>query len=82
MPTIKGKPKGNRRPKLQDLRDSGEIEQSARKVLLLYNKDARKQNDIKDVEILVAKNDDGSCIVEDFKFNTLKQRFGEVGNNG
>lgn len=74
--------KEDRRPKLQDLRDSGEIEQSARKVLLLYNKDARKQNDIKDVEILVAKNDDGSCIVEDFKFNTLKQRFGEVGNNG
>ncbi len=72
--------KDEREPKLQDLRDSGEIEQSARKVILLYNKDYKKQIDIKDVDILVAKNDDGSCLVKNFKFDTKKQKFAEVGN--
>ena len=70
--------KEEREPKLQDLRDSGEIEQSARKVILLYNKDCKKQNEIKDVDILVAKNDDGNRIVKSFKFNTKKQKFTEV----
>lgn len=72
--------KDEREPKLQDLRDSGEIEQSARKVILLYNKDYKKQIDIKDVDILVAKNDDGSCLIKNFKFDTKKQKFIEVGN--
>lgn len=72
--------KDERVPKLQDLRDSGEIEQSARKVILLYNKDYKKQIDIKNVDILVAKNDDGSCLVKNFKFDTKKQKFVEVGN--
>lgn len=70
--------KDERAPKLQDLRDSGEIEQSARKVILLYNKDYKKQIDIKNVDILVAKNDDGSCLVKNFKFDTKKQKFTEV----
>lgn len=72
--------KDEREPKLQDLRDSGEIEQSARKVILLYNKNYKKQIDIKNVDILVAKNDDGSCLVKNFKFDTKKQKFVEVGN--
>lgn len=70
--------KDERAPKLQDLRDSGEIEQSARKVILLYNKDYKKQIDIKNVDILVAKNDDGSCLIKNFKFDTKKQKFTEV----
>ncbi len=70
--------KDERQPKLQDLRDSGEIEQSARKVLLLHNKDIKNQNDIKNVDLLVAKNDDGSYIIKEFKFDTKKQRFMEV----
>lgn len=72
--------KDERAPKLQDLRDSGEIEQSARKVILLYNKDYKKQIDIKNVDILVAKNDDGSCLIKNFKFDTKKQKFLEVYN--
>lgn len=70
--------KEEREPKLQDLRDSGEIEQSARKVLLLHNKDFKKQNTLKDVDLLVAKNDDGSCLIKNFKFDTKKQKFTEV----
>lgn len=72
--------KEERQPKLQDLRDSGEIEQSARKVILLYNKDYKKQNDIKNIEILVAKNDDGVYLTKNFKFDTKRQRFTEISN--
>lgn len=70
--------KDEREPKLQDLRDSGEIEQSARKVILLYNKDCKNQNEIKNVDVLIAKNDDGNRIVKGFKFHTKKQKFTEV----
>lgn len=72
--------KEERPPKLQDLRDSGEIEQSARKVILLHNKDSKKQVFVKDVDIYIAKNDDGSCLVKNFKFDTKKQKFFEVYN--
>lgn len=72
--------KEEREPKLQDLRDSGEIEQSARKVILLHNKDCNKQNELKDVDVLIAKNDDGNRIVKAFKFDTKKQKFTEVYN--
>ena len=72
--------KEERPPKLQDLRDSGEIEQSARKVILLHNKDSKKQVFVKDVDIYIAKNDDGSCLVKNFKFDTKKQKFLEVYN--
>lgn len=72
--------KEDRPPKLQDLRDSGEIEQSARKVILLHNKDFKKQVFVKDVDIYIAKNDDGSCLVKNFKFDTKKQKFLEVYN--
>ena len=70
--------KEEREPKLQDLRDSGEIEQSARKVILLYNKDCKNQNEIKNVDVLIAKNDDGNRIAKGFKFHTKKQKFTEV----
>lgn len=70
--------KEEREPKLQDLRDSGEIEQSARKVILLYNKDCKNQNEIKNVDVFIAKNDDGNRIVKGFKFHTKKQKFTEV----
>lgn len=72
--------KEEREPKLQDLRDSGEIEQSARKVILLHNKDCNKQNELKDVDVLIAKNDDGNRVVKAFKFDTKKQKFTEVYN--
>lgn len=72
--------KEEKEPKLQDLRDSGEIEQSARKVLLLYNKDLKNQNEIKDIELIIDKNDAGTRMVKPFKFDIKKQRFMEVEN--
>lgn len=72
--------KEERVPKLQDLRDSGEIEQSSRKVLLLYNKDLQKENRIKDITLYVAKDDSGGHIYKDMKFDVYTQRICEVDN--
>lgn len=72
--------KEERVPKLQDLRDSGEIEQSARKVLLLYNKDLKKENRIKDIMLYVAKNDTGGHAAKQMKFDVYQQRFYEIDN--
>lgn len=64
-------------PKLQDLRDSGEIEQSARKVLMLYNKSKNKDARVQEMDMIIAKNDDGSKITKEFKFDRFTQRFTE-----
>ena len=64
-------------PKLQDLRDSGEIEQSARKVLMIHNKSEDKLKRVQDMEIIIAKNDDGNKIVKDFEFDRYTQKFTE-----
>ena len=65
-------------PKLQDLRDSGEIEQSARKVLLLYNKEKDPQQREHQMEIIIAKNDDGfQNVSKEFIFDRYTQKFTE-----
>ena len=70
--------KNETKPKLQDLRDSGEIEQSARKVLLLYNKDVHSKDRVHNVEVIIAKNDDGmQNISKDFVFDRYTQKFTE-----
>lgn len=70
--------KSNEMPKLQSLRDSGEIEQSARKVILLYDTEKDSTSDTHDMKMIIAKNDDGSRIVKDFIFERYTQRFKEV----
>lgn len=71
--------KNGDRPLLQNLRDSGEIEQSARKVLLLYNKTPKEQrtNQINDMEVIIAKNDSGMEFIKDFNFDRYTQTFTE-----
>ena len=73
--------KNNDIPKLQDLRDSGEIEQSARKVLLLHDKDKEIPDRVHKVDVIVAKNDDGSRVVKEFLFDRYTQRFSEREKN-
>lgn len=73
--------KEERIPKLQDLRDSGEIEQSARKVILLYNKDLKNDNVLKDIVLYIAKNDTGGHAGKEMKFNVYQQRFYEISKN-
>lgn len=74
----RGSQKNNEMPKLQDLRDSGEIEQSARKVILLYDTEKDSTSDTHDMKMIIAKNDDGNRIVKDFVFERYTQRFKEV----
>lgn len=69
--------KNNNVPKLQDLRDSGEIEQSARKVILLYDKDKELAERVHRVDVIIAKNDDGARVVKEFAFDRYIQRFSE-----
>lgn len=70
--------KSNEIPKLQSLRDSGEIEQSARKVVLLYDTEKDSTNNNHNMKMIIAKNDDGSKVIKDFVFERYTQRFKEV----
>lgn len=63
-------------PKLSHLRDSGEIEQSARKVILLNPKESNKSRYSK-VDVYIAKNDDGILTVKEFEFDKYCQYFKE-----
>ena len=70
--------KNNEIPKLQDLRDSGEIEQSARKVVLLFDEEKDSTNENHNMKMIIAKNDDGNRVIKDFAFERYTQRFKEV----
>lgn len=70
--------KNNEIPKLQDLRDSGEIEQSARKVVLLYDEEKDSTNENHNMKMIIAKNDDGNRVIKDFVFERYTQRFNEA----
>ena len=69
-------------PTLNMLKDSGEIENSARKVLLLYRnpEDKKKNEEILDpiMNIEIAKNDDGMYKIIKARYEKIKQRFEEV----
>lgn len=70
----------NEAPKLQDLRDSGEIEQSARKVIMLHDKDKGSKNRVHKVDVLITKNDNGNTNTLSFSFDRLTQKFSEDWN--
>lgn len=72
--------KENTMPKLQDLKDSGEVEQSARKVLILYSPEQESQKDIIPIKMIIAKNDDGRKGCKDFEFERNIQKFSEKYN--
>lgn len=74
----RGSQKNNEMPKLQDLRDSGEIEQSARKVVLLYDEEKDSTNENHNMKMIIAKNDDGNRVIKDFVFERYTQRFKEA----
>lgn len=70
--------KSNEVPTIQDLRDSGEIEQSARKIILLHDKDRDKQDRTHKVDIMIAKSDDSAKTIKEFEFDRYTQKFSEV----
>jgi len=69
--------KNNVEPKLQDLRDSGEIEQSARKVIMLHNISKNQQDRIQNINVIIAKNDDGNKTTKNFIVDKYIQKFTE-----
>lgn len=69
----------DKRPVLADLRESGSIEQDADIVMFLYRPDYYKReadNDISDVELIIAKNRQGIAgVTRHFRFDTEYSRF-------
>jgi replicative DNA helicase len=66
-------------PKLQDLRDSGSIEQDADVVMFIYRKDKEKQNpepeEINSAEIIIAKHRNGPVGNVKLKFDPERASF-------
>ena len=64
---------------LNMLKDSGELENSASKVILLYrDKKSNKDDDVPTMNIEIAKNRDGICGTVQMKYDKTKQIFEEV----
>lgn len=66
-------------PMLSDLKDSGELEQSAVSVILLHNENATKeiQKEIEDLDLIVAKNRNGRTGTIKAKYNQFNQQIFE-----
>ena len=64
------------KPKLRHLRDSGEIEQSARKVILLNKKNIGNVRN-QPMDIIIAKNDNGKVGEIGYIFDKSTQAFYE-----
>ena len=63
---------------LSMLKDSGELENSASKVILMYrDKESSKDNEIVEMNIDVAKNRDGICGIIKMMYDKTKQVFEE-----
>lgn len=64
---------------LNMLKDSGELENSASKVILLYrDKNSNKDDDEPTMNIEIAKNRDGICGTVQMKYDKTKQVFKEI----
>jgi replicative DNA helicase len=61
----------NKRPVLADLRESGDIEQDANKVIFIY----RDNEEITDTELIVAKNRNGACGIVNVNFYKKYTKF-------
>ena len=71
---------GNDEVTLNMLKDSGELENSASKVILLYrDKNSSKDDDEPTMNIEIAKNRDGVCGTVQMKYDKTKQIFREMG---
>lgn len=66
-------------PMLKDLKDSGELEQSAVSVMLLHNENANKEIEkkIEELEVIVAKNRNGRTGIVKVEYNQFNQQIYE-----
>lgn len=69
----------DKRPKISDLKESGELEQSATTVLMLHNEGYYKnvQRDKEEIEIIIGKNRNGVTGIVEFYYNPNNQKFEE-----
>lgn len=66
---------GHDEPTMQDLKDSGELEQSADTIILIHDKNKEDNSDIKNIDFLIPKCRGGKRnIAIPVEFNKLKQR--------
>lgn len=67
-------------PKISDLKESGELEQSATTVLMLHNENAYKFVDARNdyVKLIIGKNRNGETGIIDYHYNQKNQRFCET----
>lgn len=70
---------GDDAPMLRDLKDSGELEQSAVSVMLLHNDNATKVIDkkVEEIDVMVAKNRNGRTGTIKVDYNQFNQRIEE-----
>lgn len=73
----------DKRPRISDLKDTGELEQSATTVLMLHNENYYKgiYSDIEEIEVIIGKNRNGQTGILTLEYNPKNQRFDEVGTN-
>ena len=69
-----------KRPSIGDLRDSGELEQSATTVMLLHdeNHENNKSKKIVEMEVIIGKNRNGQLGINKLKYNRENQRYDEL----
>ena len=70
--------KRNERPQLQDLRDSGAIEQDADVVMFLYQDPKNQFAEVRETEVLVRKQRNGPLGKVRLNFNGPYLRFDEI----
>lgn len=67
-------------PKISDLKESGELEQSATTVLMLHNENTYRNVDSRNdfIKLIIGKNRNGETGIIDYHYNQKNQRFCET----
>lgn len=68
----------DKRPKISDLKESGELEQSATTVMMLHNENYYKKNvnsETEEIQIIIGKNRNGQTGTTTLEYNQFNQRF-------
>ena len=73
----------DKRPKISDLKETGELEQSATTVLMLHNENYYKgiEMKIEEIEVIIGKNRNGQTGILTLEYNQQTQRFDVKGTN-
>lgn len=72
---------GDENPSLTDLKESGEIEQSATQVIILSGQEKNMNDENQEITLTIAKNRDGRCCRGKYIYHKNNQRFEEETND-